>query len=383
MTTTFTTHFEDAALPLEARAVRGVERIGEPSRHEIDLFSREPVAPSAVLGKTCAIHLANALGERWIAGIVTRFVRIATSHAGTERRYRAVVEPSFCLLRYGRRARVHQHVATPDLVKRVLIDAGYPADRIEVRLGGSHAERAYVVQWMEDDLTFIRRLCEDEGLFFFARVDEAGERFVLADTSGAAEAFPEPISVTDGAGLVHDALVATEPRVMTRRRPGKVTLKDHNPDNPAAALDGSAQGGAAAERESEVYLAPGRFRSPSEGDARAKLELESLRALSTRVLFETTALALAPGQLVTLEHGEDYAGTPSVEGAYFVIAVEVEGDGETERITVEVIPKETPYRLAKVTPRPRIAGVQAARVTRPKDLADVVMLEEADLNGAP
>jgi len=366
MATTFTTHFEDASLPLEARAVRGVERMGEPPRHEIELFSKEPVEPSAVLGKGCALRLGSELGERWIAGIVTRFTRIATAHAGTERRYRAVVEPAWSLLRYGKRAQVHQHVTVPDLVQKVLTEAGYPANQIETHLGGSHAEREYVVQWMEDDLSFIRRLCEEEGLFFFARVTEEGERFVLADTSSSLSPFPDPLSVNDASGLVHDALVAFQPRLMGRRRPGKVTLKDHNPQKPAVALEATASAGAAIEKETEVYLAPGRFQTPADGDARAKLVLESLRALSVRVAFETTALALAPGSLVTLEHGADYSGSPSVEGEYFVITVEIHCDpGQRDRIVVEAIPRDTPYRLAHVTPRPHIAGVQAARVTGP------------------
>ena len=374
MTTTFTIRFEDASVPLEARTVSGVERVGEPSRHEVELFSRSPVEPASVVGRGCAITLANELGERFVAGIVTRFVRIATSHAGSERRYRAVVESGWAILRYGRRSRVHQHVTVPDLVKKVLTDAGYPASQIDCRLGEPHAEREYVVQWLESDLSFIRRLCEEEGLFFFSEVTDAGEKFVLADTSSSADAFPDPVIVTDGGGLAQNALVAWQARVMTQRLPGKVTLRDHNPAKPAAVLTGSASGGVAIEKETEVYLAPGRFTSPSEGEARAKTKLSILRALSKRISFETSALALAPGHLVTLEHGADFAGTPAVEGEYFVISVELAGGPEPgesttgvgrDRVIVEAIPKDTPYRLQEVTPRPRIAGVQAARVTGP------------------
>ena len=328
MTTTFTIRFEDASVPLEARTVSGVERVGEPSRHEVELFSRSPVEPASVVGKGCAITLANELGERFVAGIVTRFVRIATSHAGSERRYRAVVESGWAILRYGRRSRVHQHITVPDLVKKVLTDAGYPASQIDCRLGEPHAEREYVVQWLESDLSFIRRLCEEEGLFFFSEVTDAGEKFVLADTSSSADAFPDPVIVTDGGGLAQNALVAWQARVMTQRLPGKVTLRDHNPAKPAAVLTGSASGGVAIEKETEVYLAPGRFTSPSEGEARAKTKLSILRALSKRISFETSALALAPGHLVTLEHGDDFAGTPAVEGEYFVISVELAGGPE-------------------------------------------------------
>ncbi len=284
MATTFTTHFEDSSLHLEARTVTGAERIGEIPRHEIDLFSKEPVEPSAVLGKGCALRVANELGERWIAGVVTRFTRIATSHAGSERRYRAVLEPGWSLLRHGQRAQVHQHVTVPDLVQQVLKQAGYPADQIETHLGGAHAEREYVVQWMEDDLGFIRRLCEEEGLFFFTTATERGERFVLADTSSALPSFSDPLTVTDGSALSQSALVAWQPRLASKRRPGKVTLRDHNPEKPAVKLEATTSAGVAVEKETEVYLAPGRFQTPSDGDARAKLELLEHAPWTSRVL---------------------------------------------------------------------------------------------------
>jgi type VI secretion system secreted protein VgrG len=364
MWTHFAVFFEDTSLTLQARKVEGVERIGEPSRHELDLFANESVEPSAVLGKGCVIQLANELGGRTVAGIVTRFTRIATSQLDGGRRYRAVVEPWWALLRHRKGSRVHQHVTVPDLIKRVLVEAGLAADKVETHLGGSHPEREYVVQWMEDDLAFIRRLAEDEGLYFHA--SPAGDgHFVIADTSSAADAFSDPLTVTDGSGLVKNALVAYHPRVASRRRPGKVTLKDHDPDKPALALDGKASAGTAVEKDTEVYHAPGGFRSPADGDKRAKTKLESLRAEAKRIVFETNALGLAPGLLVKLEHGADYPGTPSVEGDYLVVGVAVRSDPAQDHVAVEVIPKETAYRLGAVTPRPRIAGVQVATVTGP------------------
>ncbi|HSN99764.1 MAG TPA: type VI secretion system tip protein TssI/VgrG, partial [Candidatus Nanopelagicales bacterium] len=366
MNESVTLQLQESSIDLAVRSLSGSERLGEPSRHELDLFSPEPVEPSAVLGKPCGLLLSNELGERWISGVVTRFVRIATADPGAGRRFRAVVEPAWGLLRLGRQARVYQHVTVPDLVKQVLVQAGFPAARIDLHLGGSYAEREYVVQWMESDLTFIRRLCEEEGLYFRAAITAEGERFVLEDTSSAAAPFEEIVQVTGGSGLTHRGPAAWKPRLRTERRPGKVTLRDHNPERPAAKLEGIASAGVAIETGTEVYLAPGRFRSPGEGAARAERLLESLRADARRLSFETNALGLSPGQSVSIEHGGDYSGPP-VEGEYFVTAVEHRWDmGEgAEGVRVEAIPKEVPFRLPRHTPRPRIHGVQAAFVTGP------------------
>ncbi len=151
-----TLHFADKDVALEVREISGVERLGDPSRHELALFSAEPVAPSAVVGVPCAIVLENEMGFRTIHGKVTRFVRIATAQGQTGRRYRAVVEAAWALFRLGRASRVFQHVKVPDLVQKVLVGAGYAAGHVEQRLGESHAERECVAQWQEDDLRFVR-----------------------------------------------------------------------------------------------------------------------------------------------------------------------------------------------------------------------------------
>jgi hypothetical protein len=40
-------------------AAAGTERLGEPFRYDLGLFSPEPVDASAVLGKPCGLHLFN------------------------------------------------------------------------------------------------------------------------------------------------------------------------------------------------------------------------------------------------------------------------------------------------------------------------------------
>jgi type VI secretion system secreted protein VgrG len=371
MTTTITLHL-DPSLPLSVRALTGTERLGEPFRYDIDLFSSEPVEvsdiPSDILGKPCALHLENNHGDRSIAAIVTRFTRIATTQSNPGRRYRATLEPPWALLRLRRQARVYQHITVPDILEQVFTQAGLPASLLHRSLGGTYAKREYLVQWLEDDLSFIRRLCEEEGLYFRALTTPDGEpHFLLEDTSPSAIPFDSPIAMIDDAALTHPGLVAWSPRVRTERRPGKVTLRDHDAAHPAAKLEGRASAGTPIETATEVYSAPFRFRSPLEGDARAKLHLESLRADAHRLSFETNAIALVPGQTITIEHAGDDSCSPAVEGEYFVtsIALQCSPDTKAPGLLVEAIPREVPFRLPYTTPRPRIHGVQAAVVTGP------------------
>src|SRR5262249_47414938 len=138
----------------------------EASSFELELISAEPVESSSILGKGAALLLTSPFGERIVHGIVTRFVVIATAQASPARRYELTLKSVFNLLSLRRRTRVFQHLTVPAIVRKVLEDAGISGDHITMRLSGNHAERAYVTQYAETDATFIRRLCEEEGLYF-------------------------------------------------------------------------------------------------------------------------------------------------------------------------------------------------------------------------
>jgi type VI secretion system secreted protein VgrG len=110
MTATCKIQFEDDSICLEVRALSGTDPLGAPFRYELDLFSPEPGDACAILGKPCNLRLSSDYGERFLAGLVTRFVRIATAQASSERCYRATVEPPWALLRLRKQSRVYQHI---------------------------------------------------------------------------------------------------------------------------------------------------------------------------------------------------------------------------------------------------------------------------------
>lgn len=364
MTSLLNMQLATATQTLAVRALKGVDAIGEPSALDLDLLHAAPLGAS-LLGLPAGLSIETDAGQRWIPGVITRFSRVATSDPAAARRYRARLEPTWALLRHRRNARVFQHVTIPDLIKDVLVRAGYPADRIDLMVAGTYPEREYLVQRCEDDLTLIRRLCEEEGLYLRAIAADDGERIAIEDTSSAAPVFPTPLQVVDATERIPADLVAWAPEIRQVRRAGKVTLRDHNPDRPAVDLSATASAGTGVETDTEVYLAPGRFRSPDEGDRRARLLLESLRADSRVLTFHTNAISLTAGTIVKLEHAGDYPGAPAVEGEYFITAISLDFDAarNTGSLVVTAVPRSVPFRLPRITPRPRIHGVEAAVVT--------------------
>jgi type VI secretion system secreted protein VgrG len=347
-----------------AASMTGRECLGEPSRFEIAFVAPEPLDVDALLGLSGAVAIVGRFGERVVRGIIARVSATATSQADAARRYRVELCSAFHLLTLRRRSRVFQHVTVPALITRVLREGGYPANTIDLRLLGDHQEREYVVQYAETDAVFVRRLCEEEGLYFRFEDKDGVEVFVLEDASPhAAPASPAKLPIVDRPRLEAGAPVAFMASASRRRRPGKVTLRDHDPDKPSLLLEGTAAAGKDVERGAEVYSAPGRFRTPADGERKATRLLESLRAEASVVRFESNAVGLAPGLVVELDQAA--AGSAHVEGQLFIVAVEHAWSGEPARWSMKVsaIPLATPYRLPLVTPRPKIHGAQSALVT--------------------
>ncbi|WP_437913164.1 type VI secretion system tip protein TssI/VgrG [Sorangium sp. So ce302] len=350
---------------LSPSRVRGVERLGEASAFEIDLHGPRDalVAPGSVLRKAGRLALDAPTGSRTFLGVVTRFAVIASDHEHL-RAYRLTLASRFALLALTRRARTFQEMTAPEIVEQVVRGGGYRTER--KRLATSYPKRRYVVQYQESDAAFVRRICEEYGLYFRFEDDGEGEVFILEDDSASAEdAYPGGVALVTRSTLDEPGPVAVDAARRLRRAVGKVVLRDHNPDQPRLSLEAEASGGVEAERDVEVYEAPGGFASPAEGAARARIRLESLRAEAARLSFDSNALALSPGARCRLVEAPDHHGVVQAAGDCVVTDVALRWDASDGvlRASVGAIPASVPFRLPKVTPRPRIAGVQSAWVT--------------------
>ncbi|AKT40737.1 type VI secretion system Vgr family protein [Chondromyces crocatus] len=360
-----------AGAPFSVTALSGVERLGHVSRFELDLLSPEPVEPDALLGQPAAIVLVGAFGQRPVHGIVTSFTALATAQDADSRRYRAIVESAFAVLRYRRQSRIFRKKTVPDIVTEVLQKAGLQGDAFRRHLLDPHAERDHTTQYAEDDAAFVRRLCEEEGLYFRFEARDGQDAFVLEDDSTSAPTAEDAVlALADGSQLLEDRPAAYDCVALRKRSPGKVTLRDYDPAKPALLLEGVATAGLAGEQGVEVYRAPGRFATPAEGSARARVLLEGLRAEALSYRFQTSSMALAPGLSTRLEATDDYAGTARPEEELLVVEVrsawrqDVQEDRPAS-ISVTAIPRGTRYRLPVVTPRPKISGIHPAIITGP------------------
>ncbi|MCC6524046.1 MAG: type VI secretion system tip protein VgrG [Polyangiaceae bacterium] len=347
-------------------ALDGEERLGEPCAFTLEVTAPEPLDPPALVGAPAAILLGGSFDARVVHGIVVSLTALATSQAPSVRRYRLTVRSPAHLLTLRRRSRVFQDKSVPQIVRQVFEDAGLGGEAYREALCASHPPRRYVTQYDETDLDFVRRLCEEEGLYFSFEPGEGRDAFLLEDSSTMApKAQDDALALVDASGLGADAPIAYEAKVARSRRPGKVRLRDYWHEQPGVDLEAQAEAGSDAEKAVEIYRAPFGYGSPAEGKRLAGLYLESLRASALAFTFKSTLLALRPGLRQALEVDAGYAGSARPDGECFVVAVRHRfRTGDRERVfAIEAIPGAVPYRLPRVTPRPTIAGVASAFVT--------------------
>src|SRR5262249_34988105 len=137
--------------------------------------------------------------------------------------------------------------------------------------------------------------------------------------------------------------------------------------------DAPATGDPSALPEREHYEYPGRYDVPAEGTRLAKVRLAELRQNRTVAMASTNAIQVTPG------HRFDLQGHSSDDGRYLVVATEtpiriddeqregplVSTGTQAAMVVFRAIPGAALFRPARRTPRPRIAGLQTARVTGP------------------
>jgi uncharacterized protein involved in type VI secretion and phage assembly len=86
-------------------------------------------------------------------------------------------------------------MTTPDIVKKVLTDAGMAAADFRFDLVETYAPRNYCVQYQEDDLTFISRLLEEDGIYYFFEHTKDDHVLVISDHDGGHPPIPGDAAV--------------------------------------------------------------------------------------------------------------------------------------------------------------------------------------------
>jgi len=360
-----------AEADLSVRRVSGRERLSDPFAFDVEFFpvSGEPLDLAALGGADALLTLRRPDGvERYVHGIVWA-IELAEVERGAPR-YRARIAPRLARLGHVRRSRVFQSTSVPDIVKRVLDDAGV-AHRES--LSGSHPAREYCLQYRESDLAFVSRLLEEEGIFYWFEHATDAHTLVLADAGGgcvdlAGDAVI-PFRVPEHGDAPEDEHLFRISRAH-RVRAGKVALRDYDFERPELQVTASSE----ASGDSlglERYEYPGGFRTPSAGTPIAKARLEEQRVAAETFAGEGTCLRFHPGATFELTGHPDAAFDRKLllvgvahEAAQQQAAGGGQGIEHGYRNAILAMDATSPYRPARRTRRP-VAYAETATVVGP------------------
>jgi type VI secretion system secreted protein VgrG len=320
-----------------------------------------------ILGTAVAVSLETGPEQkRWFHGIVAAFG--LEDIEGRFYTYRLTLRPWLWLLTRSSNVRIFQEMSVIDIVNEVF--SAYEHTVVDSTTG-SYEPRVYCVQYRESDFNFVSRLLEEEGIHYFFRHHEDRHELVLADAASANEPFAgfETIDYMPAEDLQHQAGV-TEWRMRHEVQPGKFTLQDYNFETPSTSLltDTVDSQRTHAQHGFEVYDYPGLYPAKAKGDPRAQIRADEMASRFARYTAQGNVTGLAAGAKVTLQ-GHPRA---ALNADYLVLQTQIEmqiaGYESSDQVGTQfgcrvlTQPYAEPFRPARITHKPAVAGPQTALV---------------------
>ncbi|QXE87782.1 type VI secretion system tip protein VgrG [Geomonas nitrogeniifigens] len=364
---------EDALLLTD---LTGEEGISRSFNFELSLLSERHAIPlEALPGSNATVSIALANGsKRYLNGIISSFSHVRSSGEDVEDRrfsfYRCTLVSWFWTLSKCADIKIFQNRSTPEIVEQVFDTLGFSWYRFDLR--GSYDKREFCVQYRETTFNFVSRLLEEEGLFYFFRHEDGKHTMIIADSPDANRPCPfqqHASSRPNATGTRHEDVI-TSLEITRHMHPAKYALNDYNFTIPNTSLKSEAPGAAQAEAaKCDIYDAPGCFGDKATGDRLAKIRMEEEETFATVLVGSSDCRAFASGYRFQLR---DHCG-PDLDGKEFLLVSvkheAVEGYAtdcvSSYQNSFKCIPHPTPYRAARLTPKPVVQGAQTAVVVGP------------------
>jgi type VI secretion system secreted protein VgrG len=359
----------------------GREELGRLFEYNIDLLSeRASIKAEDILGTnaTMLLETEESSTPRYLNGYITRFAEAGETHttaySGLAHRYRAVVHPWLWFATRRSDCRIFNNKSVPDIIKQVL---GIYGGQISDKISGTHHPWKYCVQYRETDFSFVSRLMEQEGIYYYFDHQNGKHMLVLADSSSAHSAhskfktfpFHQP-----GVHDVHDRDFISDWSAISTVQSGKYLHKDYDFFKARTVEGAAANPRSHTFGDLEIYDYPAAgvdTAGPDAGQDRsagyAGVRMEELQGQYR--LFEGS------GNLRGLETGRRFTLTDhpqrSNNSEYLAIATTINanvdeftsGGGSADfKMSFRAMKADQPFRPQRVTPKPIIQGAQTAIV---------------------
>ena len=366
--------------PVDVLTFTGHEQLSSPFRYDIQFTSRDKaITPESVLMQDGAFSLTAPPVQgmpvqtalRTLHGVITGFKHLSSSQ--DEARYEVRLEPRMVLLARSRQNAIYQNLTVPQIVEKILRERHQMRGQDFVfNLKSEYPAREQVMQYGEDDLTFISRLLSEVGIWFRFATDARLKIEVIEffdDQSGYERGLTLPLrhpsglfdGETEAVWGLNTAYSVVEKSVSTRdynyrEATAEMTTGQHD----ATGGDNTTYG--EAYHYADNFLQQGDKEAAESGAFYARIRHE--RYLNEQAILkgQSTSSLLMPGLEIRVQ-GDD---APAVfrKGVLITGVTTSAARDRSYELTFTAIPysERYGYRPALI-PRPVMAGTLPARVT--------------------
>ncbi|WP_116986004.1 type VI secretion system Vgr family protein [Escherichia coli] len=366
--------------PADVLTFTGHEQLSSPFRYDIEFTStNKAITPESVLMQDGAFSLTAPPVQgmpvqtalRTLHGVITSFKHLSSSQ--DEARYEVRLEPRMALLTRSRQNAIYQNQTVPQIVEKILRERHQMRGQDFVfNLKNEYPAREQVMQYGEDDLTFVSRLLSEVGIWFRFATDARLKIEVVEfydDQSGYERGLTLPLrhpsglfdGETEAVWGLNTAYSVVEKSVTTRdynyrEATAEMTTGQHD----ATGGDNTTYG--EAYHYADNFLQKGDKEAAESGAFYARIRHE--RYLNEQAILkgQSTSSLLMPGLEIRVQ-GDD---APAVfrKGVLITGVTASAARDRSYELTFTAIPysERYGYRPALI-PRPVMAGTLPARVT--------------------
>ncbi|GDM92445.1 Phage-related baseplate assembly protein [Escherichia coli] len=365
---------------MDVLTFEGREQLSTPFRYDIQFTSSDKaITPESVLMQDGAFSLTAPPVQgmpvqaplRTLYGVITGFKHLSSSQ--DEARYEVRLEPRMALLARSCQNAIYQNQTVPQIVEKILRERHQMRGQDFVfNLKSEYPSREQVMQYGEDDLTFISRLLSEVGIWFRFATDARLKIEVIEfydDQSGYERGLTLPLRHPSG---LHDGATEAVWGLNTAYSvvEKSVTTRDYNYRTATAEMmteQHDATGGdnttyGEAYHYADNFLQKGDKEAAESGAFYARIRHE--RYLNEQAILQgqSTSSLLMPGLEIRVQ-GDD---APAVfrKGVLITGVTASAARDRSYELTFTAIPysERYGYRPALI-PRPVMAGTLPARVT--------------------
>lgn len=352
---------EIAGHPLEVVTLVGEEELSTLFRFDVTCAASSAQADThAMMGASAKLTFRDGIGhERVVIGLVSE-ARIDFKGAATAT-LALVIRPEVYPQSIGRDCYVLHDVDVVDIARDVLSDFNGP---VRYRVTRGYRKRDYCAQYREDDWSFLSRLLEEEGIYYWFDHDGGQTVLTFSDDSTSAPDLHGGAYVCFHyeSGQRSPVELIEELGAGSAFGPSKFSVGSFDHNKPLLKVGGSHGGGAF-----EIYDAPGGGPAhPDDCVRRAEVLGQTAGSGAQPVAGKTTSVRLFPGRVV--EVGEHPIARH--DGRYLVTQVRYEttqrggavAGHATYRCTFRALRVSAPFRAAARTAPAKQAGLQTGIV---------------------